>query len=231
MYTISDDKFLTPKHIGLASTLHQATRSKELVKMFHKAGHTMTGPLTAAVAKSAEEFVCKIYGVSHVDTCDKARVKLFCEGRSQESLSPTSDAVKFHMRSHYQATTWNQAHLPYPSIPPLTGMGCILEDGQLKPQLLSLPPIPKACREITSCSCIKGCLSKCCSCIKYHMQCVWRHVPAKNLTIITTTAATHLMKMSNIVACSAHTCRYFNENRGISFTGVLFWYAKCCFLL
>ena len=132
-----------------------------------------TGPLTAAVAKSAEEFVCKIYGVSHVDTCDKARVKLFCEGRSQECLPPTSDAVKFHiMRSHYQATIWNQAHLPYPSIPPLTDMGWILEDGQLKPQLLSLPPIPKACREITSCSCTKGCLSKRCSCRKYHMQCV-----------------------------------------------------------
>ena len=76
-----------------------------------------TGPLTAAVAKSAEEFVCKIYGVSHVDTCDKARVKLFCEGHSQECLPP--DAVKFNiMRSHYQATIWNQAHLPYPSIPP-----------------------------------------------------------------------------------------------------------------
>lgn len=39
MYTASGDKFLTPKHIGLASSLHQATRSKELVNMFHQAGH------------------------------------------------------------------------------------------------------------------------------------------------------------------------------------------------
>ena len=32
------------------------------------------------------------------------------------------------MRAHYQATIWNQAHLP---------------------RLFSLPPMPKACREFT----------------------------------------------------------------------------------
>ena len=41
MYTANGDKFLTPKHIGIASTLHQATRSKELVNMFHQAGHSI----------------------------------------------------------------------------------------------------------------------------------------------------------------------------------------------
>jgi len=33
---------MTPKHIGLGSTLHQATRSKKLVNLFHKAGHIMS---------------------------------------------------------------------------------------------------------------------------------------------------------------------------------------------
>ena len=42
MYTANGDKFLSPKHIGMASTLHQATRSKELVNMFHQAGHVMS---------------------------------------------------------------------------------------------------------------------------------------------------------------------------------------------
>ena len=42
MYTANGDKFLTPKHVGMANTLHQATRSKELVNMFHKAGHVMS---------------------------------------------------------------------------------------------------------------------------------------------------------------------------------------------
>ena len=42
MFIASGDKFLTPKHIGKANTLHQATRSKELVNMFHHAGHVMS---------------------------------------------------------------------------------------------------------------------------------------------------------------------------------------------
>jgi len=42
MYTANGDKFLTPKHIGLVNTLHQTTRSKELVNMFYKAGHVMS---------------------------------------------------------------------------------------------------------------------------------------------------------------------------------------------
>ena len=32
----------TQAHIGLGSTLHQVTRSKDLVKLFHKAGHILS---------------------------------------------------------------------------------------------------------------------------------------------------------------------------------------------
>ena len=42
IYAASGDKRLTPKHIGLGSTLHQTTRSKELVQTFHRAGHVMS---------------------------------------------------------------------------------------------------------------------------------------------------------------------------------------------
>ena len=42
MYTARGDKYLTPKHIGLGSTVHQATRSKELVNLLHRAGHVMS---------------------------------------------------------------------------------------------------------------------------------------------------------------------------------------------
>ena len=56
-----------------------------------------------------------MYGMSEVDTCNKARVKLFCIGRAHKALPPTSDATKFHiMRAHYQTSVWNQAHLPCP---------------------------------------------------------------------------------------------------------------------
>ena len=42
IFGLSKGKKLTPKHIGLASTLHQKTRSKQLVNLFHKAGHCLS---------------------------------------------------------------------------------------------------------------------------------------------------------------------------------------------
>ena len=42
VYGISGGRKLTPKHIGLASTLHQVTRSKKLVHLFHEAGHCLS---------------------------------------------------------------------------------------------------------------------------------------------------------------------------------------------
>lgn len=39
IYAVSKGKSLTPKHVGLGMTIHQATRSKSLVNMFNKAGH------------------------------------------------------------------------------------------------------------------------------------------------------------------------------------------------
>ena len=56
------------------------------------------GSLTENIATSTEKFICRIYGVPEVDTCNKARVKLFCIGRTQETLPPTSDAAKFHIK-------------------------------------------------------------------------------------------------------------------------------------
>ena len=39
VFSVSGGNCLTPKHIGLASSLHQATRSKDLVHMCYRAGH------------------------------------------------------------------------------------------------------------------------------------------------------------------------------------------------
>ena len=39
---VSRGKITAPKHIGLASTLHQATRSRSVVKLFNKAGHCLS---------------------------------------------------------------------------------------------------------------------------------------------------------------------------------------------
>ena len=42
VYSVSGDRRWTPKHVGLGSSLHQATRSKKLVEMFPNAGHTIS---------------------------------------------------------------------------------------------------------------------------------------------------------------------------------------------
>jgi len=42
VYGVSGGKKWTPKHIGLGSMLHQATRSRQLVDIFHKAGHILS---------------------------------------------------------------------------------------------------------------------------------------------------------------------------------------------
>ena len=40
-YGVSEGKKWTPKHVGLGSPLHQSTRSKKLVNLFHRAGHCL----------------------------------------------------------------------------------------------------------------------------------------------------------------------------------------------
>ena len=42
VYSVSGGRRWTPKHVGLGSSLHQATRSEDLVEMFHSAGHTIS---------------------------------------------------------------------------------------------------------------------------------------------------------------------------------------------
>ena len=39
---VSGGRRWTPKHVSLGSSLHQATRSKKLVDMFHNGGHTIS---------------------------------------------------------------------------------------------------------------------------------------------------------------------------------------------
>lgn len=42
IFGVSDGKRWTPKHVGLASTIHQATRSRNVVQLLHKAGHSIS---------------------------------------------------------------------------------------------------------------------------------------------------------------------------------------------
>ena len=82
------------------------------------------GEFNDDITRSAENFLCFLYKVSTVATCDEARVVLFSKGCSQESLPPTSDAAHFHIRrTHYQTLAWKQATSTNPDLPQITTMG------------------------------------------------------------------------------------------------------------
>lgn len=55
--------------------------------------HLGKGHIKEDITKSAEKFICQLYGVPEADTCDEVRVKLFCIGRAKEAVPPTSDAT------------------------------------------------------------------------------------------------------------------------------------------
>ena len=63
--------------------------------------------LTSEVIQSAEKFICLLYNLNDIDKCDKAPVVMFCKGRSQENLPPTSDAALLDIkRANYQSMVW-----------------------------------------------------------------------------------------------------------------------------
>ncbi len=55
VYGVSSGKMWTPKHVGLGCTLHQATRSKQLVQLFHHVGHTISYRNILQLDKHMEE--------------------------------------------------------------------------------------------------------------------------------------------------------------------------------
>ena len=123
------------------------------------------GELTEQVVSTAETFICRLYNLTNVDKCDQARALLFCKCKAQESLPPTSDAVKLHIqRAHFQALIWNSAFDARPQLPDPTTHTWNLDCGKLVPMLMTLPAMPEMCKEIIACGCLKGCLLQRCSC-------------------------------------------------------------------
>lgn len=163
---------------GCDSVSQIAGHTKKTAWMVFKTDYNLLNglgenPLTTDSCKNAEKFICKLYNLQNdINTCDQARVKLFSKGRPQESLPPTSDAVYLHIkRAHYQTTVWKQANQPIQELPRATDMGWTMINGILIPQLMTLPPIPEACKEIVSCGCKKGCSTLRCSCRKAKLPC------------------------------------------------------------
>ena len=59
VYGASGGTKWTPKQVGLGSTLHQVTRSKDLVKLFNKAGHILSFNKILQVDTSLAESILK----------------------------------------------------------------------------------------------------------------------------------------------------------------------------
>jgi hypothetical protein len=170
---------LIPFHAitGCDTVSYFAGHSKKTAwKIFTTDNHLLKdlgkGELTHNTMRDAEKFVCKLYSVPEVSSCDNARVKLFFKCKSAEALPPTTDALQFHVqRAHYQSMVWKQATNPRPVLPSPATMGWKMEDGKLSPKLVSLAPIPESCKDIVSCGCKRGCKSQSCTCKKGKLTC------------------------------------------------------------
>ena len=75
---------------------------------------------------------------------------------TNDKLPHTSDALLYHIkRCHYQALVWRQAHVQHPVLPrsPETvPVGWKMKETSLTPELSLLPPVPRACEELISCT-------------------------------------------------------------------------------
>jgi len=188
IHTIVDQMLYGPTVLGTILAFHALTgsddttsyisgHSKKTAWMVFQEHHELLqnlgkGELTDEIAKDAEQFVCRVYKVQNVNTVDEARPILFIKSHAPESLPPTSDALSFHIKlSHYQAAVWRQAHLNYPDLPSPESMGWRYEDDFLVPVLMSLSPVPDACREVVSCGCNTGCGNLRCKCRKSDLLC------------------------------------------------------------
>lgn len=130
------------------------------------------GELTEYTVQFSETFVCKIYNVHSTDFVDSSWHILFSRTVKPEELSPTSDALRYHLMGvHYQAMMWRNAHYAIPNLPDPLGNGWmgVMEDFILFSchRVQSL----KVFFDVISCGCNKQCANQRCKCRKSEMRC------------------------------------------------------------
>ena len=170
---------LLPFHAltGCGSTSYFANHTKRsswkvFIEHHQLLNNLAIGDLTEETILSSETFVCRIYGVHKTDSVDAARHVLFSKTGKPEALSPTSDALRFHlMRVHYQTMVWRNAHCGVLELPAPVDMGWKHGDSGLQPILMSLSPIPESCLEMISCACQKQCKTRRCKCRQSGLRC------------------------------------------------------------
>ena len=171
--------FLLPHHAltGSDTTSYIANHTKRSSWKAFKEHHELlknlgVSELKDETIKSSEAFVCRMYNVHNTDSVDAARHVLFCRSGKPESMSPTSDALHFHLlRVHYQSMIWRNAHRTKPDLRSRTDMGWKHGNSGLKAIRMSLCPIPESCMKMISCACRKQCRTRRCKYSKSGLRC------------------------------------------------------------
>ena len=121
-----------------------------------------------------ERFVILLY--DKTSTCtdiDKARQTLFTKRTNVKAIPPTRAALEQHVkRTVYQGGyVWGQSLIANPVLPSPTSWGWMkTSDDLYVPNWTILPEASKACYELVSCKCKKGCVKNC-KCKKLALEC------------------------------------------------------------
>lgn len=98
---------------------------------------------------------------------NKARRELFThKNRDLVNIPPTEAAFSQHIRrALYKAGhCWSQTLCPIPELPNPSDWGWVKKDNIWEPLWTTVSEASKACRELISCGCKKGCKSSLCGC-------------------------------------------------------------------
>lgn len=110
---MSEGRKWTPRHIGLGSTLHQATRSKPLVELFHKAGHILCYKdilqLDTALAESTLEAMDEQSGTAVPSNLVRGRFVHFSTDNIDINDSTLDGKHTFHAT---QVAAWQRGPAP-----------------------------------------------------------------------------------------------------------------------
>jgi len=129
------------------------------------------------VMKTIERFVILLYDRTNTSTdINVARQKLFARKTNVKQIPPTKAALEQHVkvkRAIYQGGhVWGQMLQTTPLLPSPTTWGWTkTKDGLYEPLWTTLPEASKACYELLSCRCKKGCTTQRCKCKKAELEC------------------------------------------------------------
>ena len=121
-----------------------------------------------------QRFVVLMYDrASQCIEINKARKKIFARCNNVKGIPPTYDALEQHVkRAAFQGGfIWSNTLEKQPELPSPCDWGWRKDDsGLYEPHCPNLPDASKACKELISCKCKKGC-KKGCKCKKADLQC------------------------------------------------------------